>query len=136
MDFIKNTILSSVKHKNFNINLIEKSVFDLTSNSAFQKVINKKFDFIYCCGLFDYLSDKLCQRLVNIFYNSLKDNGKLLVTNMHIDNNDKYLMELLLDWHLIYRNENDMINIANNLGQYKTFTDSTGINLCLEIKKI
>ena len=45
-------------------------------------------------------------------------------------------MELLLDWHLIYRNENDMINIANNLGQYKTFTDSTGINLCLEIKKI
>ena len=136
LDFIKNKTLSSVKNKKFNINLIEKSVFDLTSHNAFQKVVNKKFDFIYCCGLFDYLSNKLCQKLVNIFYNSLKKNGKLLVTNMHVNNNDKYLMELLLDWHLIYRNEDDMINIANNLGLYKTFTDSTGINLCLEIKKI
>jgi len=104
-------------------------------HKSFEEILGKKCDFIYCSGLFDYLSNKLCKKLVDIFYNSLNKGGKLLITNMHLDNNDRHLMELLLDWHLIYRKESDVVNFVNNLWQYNVFTDSTGVNLCLEIQK-
>jgi extracellular factor (EF) 3-hydroxypalmitic acid methyl ester biosynthesis protein len=135
LEFAKKHSSKPAEDKNYQINLIEKSVYNLMNYNNFSKVLDGKCDLIYCAGLFDYLSDKLCKKLVGFFYNSLNEGGRLLVTNMHQNNNDKYLMELLLDWHLIYRNEDDVIRFADGLGKYKTFIDSTGINLCLEIEK-
>ena len=44
-------------------------------------------------------------------------------------------MELLMEWHLIYRDETDMSKLVPNLGKQRLYTDSTGVNLCLEIIK-
>lgn len=135
LDFAYNESIDIAKKKGCDINLIEKSILNLLRKKSFEDFIGKKFDFIYCSGLFDYLSDEVCKKVVNIFYNSINSGCRLLVTNMHVNNSDKNLGELLLEWFLIYRDEKQMESFAENLGAYRTFTDSTGVNLCLEIQK-
>jgi extracellular factor (EF) 3-hydroxypalmitic acid methyl ester biosynthesis protein len=112
------------------------SVHALLKKSVNKEVQNERYDFVYCSGLFDYLSDKICSRLTKMFYTMLKEHGKVLVTNMHSDDLDQHMTELMFEWYLIYRNEKTMKTFAPNIGKQKLFTDSTGINLCLEISKI
>jgi extracellular factor (EF) 3-hydroxypalmitic acid methyl ester biosynthesis protein len=54
---------------------------------------------------------------------------------MHSNDIDRHIVELVLDWYLIYRDEKNMANFAPGLGEQKLYTDSTGVNLCLEITK-
>lgn len=93
------------------------------------------FDFVYCAGLFDYLSDKVCSRLIKLFYRHTNPGGLVFVTNMHTNNPNRFMMEHTMEWHLIYRNEDQMEGLAPKLGAQRTVTDPTGINLCLEIRK-
>ena len=60
---------------------------------------------MYCAGLFDYLSDKVCARLLQYFVARTNPGGKVLVTNVHSSNPQRISMEHLLEWHLIYRDE-------------------------------
>lgn len=96
----------------------------------------KSYDFVYCAGLFDYLSDKVCTRLVRLFHSWTRPGGRLLVTNMHESTLNRYLLEHQAEWFLIYRNEGQMLSMATGLGPQHTFTDSTGINLCLEVERL
>jgi extracellular factor (EF) 3-hydroxypalmitic acid methyl ester biosynthesis protein len=111
------------------------SVHALLKKSVNKEVQNERYDFVYCSGLFDYLSDKICSRLTKMFYTMLKERGKVLVTNMHSDNTYHPMMDLVFEWYLIHRDEKVMETFAPNLGNQKLFTDPTGINLCLEITK-
>ena len=94
------------------------------------------FDFVYCAGLFDYLSDKVCARLLRLFFSWLTSGGTLVATNMHECTLDRYIIEHLVDWFLIYRNEAQMLQMIPGLGRQRTFTDETGINLCLEVLNV
>ena len=111
------------------------SVHKLLKRSISESNELEKYDLVYCSGLFDYLSNRICAKLVKLFYSMTKPGGKVFVTNMHVNNKDNNLMELLLEWHLIYRDEVTMSSLAPNLGKQKLFTDNTGVNLCLEITK-
>ena len=92
------------------------------------------YDLIYCAGLFDYFSDKVCSRLLKLFYQWLKpDGGTILVTNVHPRNSSSYMMEHLLEWYLVYRDEPDMVRLFPGVGKQRTFVDETGINVFLEI---
>jgi extracellular factor (EF) 3-hydroxypalmitic acid methyl ester biosynthesis protein len=94
---------------------------------------SEKYDYIYCAGLFDYLSDKVCSRLIEYFTSCLKQNAKILVTNVHSSNPEKNWMEHFLEWHLIYRNEEDMRKILPlSYRGIDCFTDATGVNVFLE----
>lgn len=142
LDFNQETLNFAVNQSNLakgslpcEINGELNSVHELLKRSVGKKGEESKYDLIYCSGLFDYLSNRVCAKLIKLFYSMLKPNGKVLVTNMHINNPDQYMMELLLDWYLIYRDENDMKNLAPDFGEQSLYTDSTGVNLCLEITK-
>ena len=54
---------------------------------------------------------------------------------MHEGQCDKYVLEHVSDWYLIYRNEEQMQKMIPGFGVQRTFTDETGINLCLEVRK-
>jgi extracellular factor (EF) 3-hydroxypalmitic acid methyl ester biosynthesis protein len=95
----------------------------------------KQYDMIYCAGLFDYLSDKVCSRLLKLFYRWLNPGGLILATNVHPSNPNRYSMEHILEWHLIYRDNMDMTRLCPEMGIQNTFCDATGINVFLEIKK-
>jgi extracellular factor (EF) 3-hydroxypalmitic acid methyl ester biosynthesis protein len=96
----------------------------------------RDLDFVYCAGLFDYLSDRVCSRLIRLFYSWLAPGGIVLVTNMHVHNPHRYLLEHGAEWYLIHRDEAQMLRLIPGVGMQRTYTDDTGINLCLEVKKV
>jgi extracellular factor (EF) 3-hydroxypalmitic acid methyl ester biosynthesis protein len=93
------------------------------------------YDLVYCAGLFDYLSDRVCARLTRLFYQWVRPGGTLLVTNMHERTLNRYIIEHMVDWFLIYRNEGHMLRFIPGLGVQRTYCDDTGINLCLEVRR-
>ncbi|CAH0439570.1 class I SAM-dependent methyltransferase PhcB [Ralstonia pseudosolanacearum] len=89
-----------------------------------------EFDAVYCAGLFDYLSDKVCSRLLAYFAASTRQGGTVLATNVHSNNPEKLGMEHLLEWYLVYRDEERMTALLPpGSEQVRVFTDDTGVNV-------
>ena len=102
----------------------------------------QKYDYIYCAGLFDYLSDTVCKQLMNIFYTMLSPGGLLLATNatdvLNSSRPFRYSMEYILDGHLIYRDKSQFAALAPDLADkddVKLLVEGTGANLFLEVRK-
>ena len=93
------------------------------------------FDMVYCAGLFDYLTDKVCSRLLDYFLTRTRPGGSVLVTNVHSDNPQKNVMEHLLEWHLIYRDEASMEAVLpKRRTNTRIYTDETGVNIFAEFQ--
>lgn len=94
----------------------------------------KEFDAVYCAGLFDYLSDKVCAKLMLHFAARIRSGGSLLVTNVHSDNPEKPGMEHLLEWYLIYRDQAKMAALLPPLSSnHRFWVDETGVNVFAEL---
>jgi extracellular factor (EF) 3-hydroxypalmitic acid methyl ester biosynthesis protein len=94
----------------------------------------REFDAVYCAGLFDYLSDKVCARLMAHFASRTRVGGKLLVTNVHSSNPEQFCMEHVLEWYLIYRDEAKMEAILpEHCSRPVLYTDPTGVNVFAEV---
>jgi extracellular factor (EF) 3-hydroxypalmitic acid methyl ester biosynthesis protein len=95
------------------------------------------YDVVYCAGLFDYLSQRVCKRLVELFCTMIRPGGIVIVTNVAQSNPRKAWMEYVMEWNLIYRDETEMADLVPdglNLKGTKIEADSTGVNLFLEIE--
>jgi extracellular factor (EF) 3-hydroxypalmitic acid methyl ester biosynthesis protein len=92
-------------------------------------------DLVYCAGLFDYLSDKVCRQLLQLFYAWTNPGGFVVATNVHPSNDVRYFLEHLLEWNLIYRDERQMLELAPTEGTKAVNADATGMNVFLEIRK-
>ena len=119
------------------IKTIKLSVAQLIKKHEQQKASAEKFDFVYCAGLFDYLTDTVCFRLMEAFYAMLAPDGLLVATNV-----DKHAainqMECFLDWHLIYRDSKKMQELTPKLANADDVTvkrDTSGANVFIEIRK-
>ena len=96
------------------------------------------YDFIYCAGLFDYLPDRTCKQLMNIFYDWLAPGGLLAATNVDNCRPFRHMLEFVLDWHLIYRDTRKSSALlpdaaGPDLGRIQR--DLTGVNVIIEARK-
>lgn len=92
-----------------------------------------EFDVVYCAGLFDYLSDKVCARLIAHFVARMRPGGRLLLTNVHASNPERPGMEHLLEWYLIHRDELKMQQLLPYEAQQRSvYVDATGVNVFAE----
>lgn len=98
-----------------------------------------RFDLVYCAGLFDYVSDRVCRRLMELFYEFLVPGGLLVATNVHAAKPFRHSMDYLLEWHLIYRDPDQMTRLvpapADTEPPHEILADPTGVNLFLEVRK-
>jgi extracellular factor (EF) 3-hydroxypalmitic acid methyl ester biosynthesis protein len=122
------------------LEFIEKSI-DILLREAIGKGwadanLRNQYDFVYCAGLFDYLIDPVCKRLLTLFFTWLAPGGLLSVTNINTTNPQKHLMEYLLEWHVIHRNEIQLKGLNTNSGVTEVVTDDTGVNIFLNIRKV
>jgi extracellular factor (EF) 3-hydroxypalmitic acid methyl ester biosynthesis protein len=119
------------------IKFIRKSIQELLKEAVRYQTGSSKdsFEMVYCAGLFDYLSNRVCKRLLELFHTWLTPGGLLLITNVHPMNPIRYLMEHVAEWYLLYRDENEMADLVPNHLPYRIFKDPTGVNLFLEIRK-
>jgi extracellular factor (EF) 3-hydroxypalmitic acid methyl ester biosynthesis protein len=95
------------------------------------------YDVVYCAGLFDYLSQRVGKRLVEFFCSIAKPGGVVIVTNVADTNPRKAWMEYLMEWNLIYRSKEDMLDLVPAglpVKRVDVKADTTGVNLFLEIE--
>jgi extracellular factor (EF) 3-hydroxypalmitic acid methyl ester biosynthesis protein len=118
----------------------EKSINQLLKDASRpEKAAHRgQFDLVYCAGLFDYVSDRVCRRLTELFYEFLAPGGLLIVTNVDDSKPFRESMDFLLEWHLIYRDHDAMRQlIPAQAAKSPTviLTDPTEVNLFLEIRR-
>jgi extracellular factor (EF) 3-hydroxypalmitic acid methyl ester biosynthesis protein len=126
--------------RNTAIQMVKKSVNQILKDSfkTSDGVEGPKYDLIYCAGLFDYLSDRICKRLMDIFYSMLAPGGFLIATNVDSSNPNRYAMEYLGEWHLVYRNKEQLAALKPDMakeGEFSVTAESTGVNIFIEVRK-
>ena len=98
----------------------------------------KNYDLIYCAGLFDYLPDRTCKQLMNIFYEWLAPGGLLAATNVYACKPFRHMLEFVLDWYLIYRSPKMAAALLPSRAEAEATrikVDSTSVNIFLEARK-
>jgi extracellular factor (EF) 3-hydroxypalmitic acid methyl ester biosynthesis protein len=122
------------------IHLIKRSVHQLLkqANTGDAELDWDGYDLVYCAGLFDYLSQRVCRRLTDVFFKMVRPGGKVVVTNVSSTNPSIGWMEYLLEWNLVYRNDDEMKDLVPDSVDSRTsrlLADTTGVNLFLEVEK-
>lgn len=118
------------------LKFIQKSIDELLKDVHMEEAaFLPTYDMIYCAGLFDYFPDAVCRNLVHLYHRWVRPGGLLVVTNVHPINPDRHIMEHLLEWYLVYRNENQLETLAPSGSDPRVFADETGVNVFLTIRR-
>lgn len=135
----------SLKHAQLqlqSINRFVQSKFTFKfNNMAIRNVIARgcpeaDYDLIYSAGLFDYFTEPVAQMTAQKMLDAVKPGGQVIIGNFSKDNPSTPFMELILDWHLIYRSEEDLLRIFKGLGsKVRVEKEPLGINLFVVIEK-
>jgi len=96
-------------------------------------------DLIYSIGLIDYFNDQFVIKLIDWIHARLRTGGRCILGNCHPRNPDRAVMDYVLDWRLIYRDESDMnrLFMASSFARScsRVLFESEGINLFAECVK-
>lgn len=130
------TDLRQRHHRDAVLAFEKRSVHQLLKDCA--RRVTGNYDFIYCAGLFDYLSDRVCRRLTTMFYDMLAPGGLLITTNVSSANPVRTGMAFILEWNLVYRDDQQMLQLIPDgapPNQCLIQADATNVNLFLEVRK-
>ena len=99
----------------------------------------EKYDLVWSAGLFDYFNDKAFLMMLKRMKEWVNPNGEIVVGNFNADfNPTRPVMEILGDWHLQHRSENELIELAIQAGfekgQISVGREPQNVNLFLHIK--
>ena len=103
------------------IRTVEGSVRSLLA----RRVEFNEFDFVYAAGLYDYLSEPVATKLTGLMFSMLAPGGRLLVANFAPQWECIGYLEAFMDWHLIYRNEAEMVELARAIPDQEVASLST-----------
>jgi len=97
----------------------------------------RKFDLIYCAGLFDYLAPETSRALMELWYDWLQPGGLMLIANMSDIKPFRHFIEFILDWQLIYRDAGEILALVPEVCRAHTrvVAEPTAVNLFLHIRK-
>jgi extracellular factor (EF) 3-hydroxypalmitic acid methyl ester biosynthesis protein len=144
VDFNEETLAFAAEHlqkarerskMDVEIATVHQSIHELLKAAANgQSSLVGEYDFVYCAGLFDYLSDRVCTRLVQLFYEWTTAGGLVVTTNVHSRNPFRHYMAHVGEWYLEHRDELQFLKLAGGKPALVT-ADATGVNLFLELRK-
>ncbi len=96
-------------------------------------------DMIYSMGLYDYILQPLARRIVTCLYGMLKPGGKVFIGNLKRVQDCSWVMDYALAWHLVYRDEEQMADLAGEISPppaaVKVTKDATGNCLFLDVRR-
>ena len=96
------------------------------------------FDLIYSVGLFDYLRQSTAVGLARNLVARLADGGKAVIANMVPENPSRWYMEHHLDWWLIYRSRQELLEIGARAApgaRLQILEEESGVNPFVEIAR-
>jgi extracellular factor (EF) 3-hydroxypalmitic acid methyl ester biosynthesis protein len=144
LDFNEETLRRTEKNMAQTIQKHNRRTKVKTVKNSVQNLLRNKgrrageFDLVYCSGLYDYLSDSVCLALNNQLYEMLAPGGLLVVGNFATDTPGRNLMEHLMDWFLIYRNQRELLALAPEpagADNCRVRSEAAAANLFLEARK-
>ncbi len=90
-------------------------------------------DIIYSAGLMDYLHDRLFVKMIDRCHAQLKSGGALILGNFGMENQNRNMMDHLLHWSLIYRDEDRLRELfsGSRFGddEIQVLSEKQGVNL-------
>lgn len=102
-------------------------------------VPEKQYDLIWSAGLFDYFKDKHFVYMIKKYYAWVKKGGEMIIGNFNVKNPSRKIMEVLGDWFLYHRSEEELISFALRAGiplqNIEVIKEPLGINLFLKVRK-
>lgn len=99
------------------LNKANLECIEYVNSNIFRYQTKESYDFIWSAGLFDYLNEKAFVKLLNRFKDWLKKGGEIVIGNYNESHNpSRDYMEILGDWHLIHRTEEQLLNLARQVG--------------------
>jgi extracellular factor (EF) 3-hydroxypalmitic acid methyl ester biosynthesis protein len=142
-----NAAIQTSQHHQTSVRAIKRSVQTLVAEDCrtrraqpqAQAVIQASaYDLVYCTGLFDYFSDRTCERLTQMLYRSLSPGGTLLVCNFTPANPIRHFMNLALDWKLIHRTAEQLQSLLPSeatSSDFQLFHSSKEVEVYLQLTK-
>jgi hypothetical protein len=73
-----------------------------------RKIRYHNLHLVYAAGLYDYLAEPIATQLTSRLFEMLAPGGRLLVPNFNPSLRDIGYLEGFMDWHLIYRGDNEL----------------------------
>ena len=96
------------------------------------------FDIVFSSGLFDYLRQDLAAQLTGNLFGHLAEGGRAWIGNMAPHNPARWVFEHHLDWTLLYRTPDQMLEFGR-LGaphaELLVQSDATGLNPYLVVQR-
>lgn len=87
------------------------------NSNIFRYQTEETYNLIWSAGLFDYLNDKAFVKLLKRFAVWQKKGGEIVIGNYNEAHNpSRDYMEVLGDWHLIHRTEEQLLQLAREAG--------------------
>ena len=86
-------------------------------------------DFVYSLGLYDYLPRAPARLLTKVLAGQLRPGGRLIIGNYLHDHDTQPILELVMDWFLIGRSPEEILDLAVELDpefKARVQIDSTG----------
>jgi len=116
-----------------NVNFYKENVLRLAAAKNIGTRIDKRYDFIYATGLFDYFNHKVSVRLISNLKKLLKPGGVIAVANVRdkFSNPSVHFMEWVGDWNLVYRTDEEFkgtfIEAGFKEGELRTLYEQQGV---------
>jgi len=114
------------------------SRIDFRQGNALTFRTSEKYDLVWSGGLFDYFTDRVFVTALKRLLRLLAPGGECVIGNFSTSNPSRPYMELVGDWRLIHRTEQQLRNLALDAGvgssQIAVDQEPLGVNLFLRIK--
>jgi extracellular factor (EF) 3-hydroxypalmitic acid methyl ester biosynthesis protein len=118
------------------LRMVHQSIHELLEAAATGKTGTMgEYDLVYCAGLFDYLSDRVCRKLTHLYCRWTAPGGVVVATNVHARNPIRCYMEHIAEWYLVHRDEQQLERFAPEGAASRVFSDPTGVNIFLEVHR-
>jgi len=88
---------------------------DLLASPALRDEVSQQ-DLVYAAGLYDYLPQGLGAVLTRQLFDLLAPHGRLLIGNAASSEGIRWVPEFVLDWQMIYRDREEMLQLAAEIG--------------------
>jgi len=101
-----------------NINYFCENAFKIRLSRAVKFFTDRRYDFVYAAGLFDYLTHKASVRMVKNLKEFLKPGAGLAIATVRdkYSNPSVHYMEWVGDWNLVYRTDEEFQSIFIDAG--------------------
>ncbi len=108
------------------------------NRNVFKFTTDKKVDFIWSGGLFDYFDDKTFVDMIAKLQHFLKPGGEMIIGNVCPYNPTRGYMELFVGWYIYHRTEQDLIDMAraacgDRIKKVHVGVEPEGVNLFVHI---